>query len=377
MKSQMAACRLAARRMDELFDKYGRDTILAGDRADLRRDRAQVPQRRRRSSRTASTRREPFIDDDGVKRGEPVPIHVKVTVDRQRHDDRPVGLLAASARPAINSRTLAGARVAYKALTGPLDPVNEGSFRALKVDHPGRQHHDGAISRRRWRAGARSCRRWSTRSSRALAHGHAGPRAGRRITALLGGAVVFFGVHPKTATPVRRAEHRGRRLGRPALSRTASPALGLGLPGRRAQRARSKASSSNARCWSRARAAHAIPAAPASFAAGSGIDMQVRNLVEGRWNFEQTRRAHCPPWGLWGGTAGDEPTIICCGSRARTISALMAAIATGAGRVRGDRAHRRRRRLGRSARARCAGGARRRDRRALSRARLRATSTAS
>src|SRR5437870_5107966 len=29
MKSQMAACRLAARRMDELFGKYGRDTILA------------------------------------------------------------------------------------------------------------------------------------------------------------------------------------------------------------------------------------------------------------------------------------------------------------------------------------------------------------
>src|SRR5438552_3645540 len=29
MKSQMAACRLAARRMDELFNKYSRDTILA------------------------------------------------------------------------------------------------------------------------------------------------------------------------------------------------------------------------------------------------------------------------------------------------------------------------------------------------------------
>jgi len=28
MKSQMAACRLAARRMDELFGKYGRDTVL-------------------------------------------------------------------------------------------------------------------------------------------------------------------------------------------------------------------------------------------------------------------------------------------------------------------------------------------------------------
>jgi len=31
----------------------------------------------------------------------------------------------------------------------------------------------------------------------------------------------------------------------------------------------------------------------------------VRNLVEGRWNFEQARRLNCPPWGLWGGSAGE------------------------------------------------------------------------
>jgi N-methylhydantoinase B len=41
------------------------------------------------------------------------------------------------------------------------------------------------------------------------------------------------------------------------------------------------------------------------FRGGLGIDMRVRNLVEGRWNFEQTRRSQCPPWGLWGGTAGE------------------------------------------------------------------------
>src|SRR4051794_32304524 len=29
MKSQMAACRLALRRLDELFDKYGRDTVMS------------------------------------------------------------------------------------------------------------------------------------------------------------------------------------------------------------------------------------------------------------------------------------------------------------------------------------------------------------
>ena len=58
MKSQMAACRLAARRMDELFDKYGRDTILAAT--------AQIFDETERKCRnavarlaTASTKRQP------------------------------------------------------------------------------------------------------------------------------------------------------------------------------------------------------------------------------------------------------------------------------------------------------------------------------
>jgi N-methylhydantoinase B len=38
---------------------------------------------------------------------------------------------------------------------------------------------------------------------------------------------------------------------------------------------------------------------------GLGIDMRVRNLVEGKWNFELVRRNHCPPWGLWGGKPGE------------------------------------------------------------------------
>jgi N-methylhydantoinase B len=33
--------------------------------------------------------------------------------------------------------------------------------------------------------------------------------------------------------------------------------------------------------------------------------MRVRNLVEGKWNFEHTRRQQCPPWGLWGGKPGE------------------------------------------------------------------------
>src|SRR5260221_14423233 len=33
--------------------------------------------------------------------------------------------------------------------------------------------------------------------------------------------------------------------------------------------------------------------------------MRVRNLVDGKWNFELVKRNQCPPWGLWGGEAGE------------------------------------------------------------------------
>ena len=50
--------------------------------------------------------------------------------------------------------------------------------------------------------------------------------------------------------------------------------------------------------------------------------MQVRNLVEGKWNFELVRRSQCPPWGLWGGKPAS-PACICCASPARTDFRMM------------------------------------------------------
>src|SRR4051812_49873825 len=40
--------------------------------------------------------------------------------------------------------------------------------------------------------------------------------------------------------------------------------------------------------------------------------MHVRNLVEGRWNFERARRRGCPPWGLWGGKPGESGGYYLC-----------------------------------------------------------------
>jgi len=38
---------------------------------------------------------------------------------------------------------------------------------------------------------------------------------------------------------------------------------------------------------------------------GLGLDTTVRNLVDGRWNFDHPKRQQCPPWGLRGGSAGE------------------------------------------------------------------------
>src|SRR6266478_10092729 len=81
MKSQMAACRLAARRMDELLDKYSRDTILQAI--------AQIFDETERKCRNVVSQladgvyeASAALDDDGVAHGERVPIHAKVTIAR-------------------------------------------------------------------------------------------------------------------------------------------------------------------------------------------------------------------------------------------------------------------------------------------------------
>ncbi len=81
MKSQMAACRLAARRMDELFDKYGKDTILAA--IDRIFDETETKCRNVVSQLPDGVyEAESAMDDDGVLKGEPVPIRAKVTIHK-------------------------------------------------------------------------------------------------------------------------------------------------------------------------------------------------------------------------------------------------------------------------------------------------------
>ena len=284
--------------MDELFDKYGKDTMLAAiahifDETDrkCRNVVSQLPD--------GVYEAEAALDDDGVRKGEPVRIHVKVTV---ASGEMTIDLSGCSPerKAGINSRTLAGARVAYKALTGPLDPVNEGSFRALNVIIP-----EGSIMMARFPAPMSG---WSLivpmvvdTIVKALA-----PAMRDRVPAghhgLLGGAVVFFGRHPKTKRRfVVQSIEGGGWGGRPFED--GEPASVSVCQG---DVRNGSIEGIELKCpvLVEDRALRQDSCGAGKFRGGLGIDMRVRNLVEGRWNFEQARRLNCPPWGLWGGNAG-------------------------------------------------------------------------
>jgi N-methylhydantoinase B len=319
LKSQMAACRLATRRMDELFDKYGRDTILAAiarifeeTERKCRNVVAQLPHGVYEASAS--------LDDDGVLIGEEVVVHVKVTVTG---GDMTIDLSGCSGerKAAINSRTYAGARVAYKALTGPLDPVNEGSFRALEVIIP-----EGNIMMARYPAPMSGWSYIVPTVVDTIIHALAAAMPDRVPAGhhgLLGGAIVFFGMHPRTRRRfVVQSIEGGGWGGRPTedgVSATVSVCQGDVRNG--------SIEGIELKCpvVVESRALRQDSCGAGKYRGGLGLDVRVRNLVEGRWNFEHTRRSKCPPWGVWGGEPGEPGGYLLRLPRERTFRFKMGA----------------------------------------------------
>ncbi|MBI2358352.1 MAG: hydantoinase B/oxoprolinase family protein [Deltaproteobacteria bacterium] len=137
LRAQLAACRLGERRLKELFERYGVDTVNTcieemWDQSE-RLARAAVT-----AMPDAEYAAESFLDNDGQELEKPV--RVKVTV-RVRGEEMEVDFseVAEQVRGPINcgpSGGIAAARVAFKALTLPSHPVDEGCFRPLKVILP-------------------------------------------------------------------------------------------------------------------------------------------------------------------------------------------------------------------------------------------------
>jgi N-methylhydantoinase B len=298
MRSQMAACRLAFRRLDELVEKMGRDMILAA----IERIFAETETKCRKVVSAIPDgiyQAESFLDNDGMLRNERVRIHARVTVAR---GEMTIDLSGCSPerKAGINSRTLAGARVAYKALTSPLDPSNEGAFRALRVIIP-----EGNIMMARYPAPMSG---WSLivptvvdTILTALA-GAIPDKIPAAHHGLLGGAVVFFGVDPRTNKRfVAQSLEGGGWGGRPFEDgESGSVSICQGD----VRNGTIESLELKSPILIEERSLRPDSGGAGKFRGGLGIDLRVRNLVEGRWNLHRPRRIDCPPWGLWSGKPG-------------------------------------------------------------------------
>jgi N-methylhydantoinase B len=138
LRAQVTAVSTGERRFLELVERYGRDAVL--NSIAMIMDQTEATARANtRSIPDGVYEAESFMDDDGIDIGRPVPIRVRVEV---RGEEMTVDLTDVSrqVRGYYNSGYTTGiacAQVAYKCLTTPTAyPVNDGSFRSLKVIMP-------------------------------------------------------------------------------------------------------------------------------------------------------------------------------------------------------------------------------------------------
>ncbi len=138
LRAQIVAVTTGARRFAELLRRYGRQAVLDSIRNIMDQSEA-AARARTRTIPDGVYEAESFMDDDGFEVGKPVPIKVRVI---KRGDEMTIDLSEVSpqVRGFFNSGPSTGyscAQVAYKCLTSPTDyPINEGSFRSLKVIVP-------------------------------------------------------------------------------------------------------------------------------------------------------------------------------------------------------------------------------------------------
>jgi len=138
LNAQIAACKLGLRRLTELLRKYGREPVQEA----IRETWDMSERAARKAVRTippGEYQAQSFLDDDGVEFDKPVNIKVKVKVsgDRMVVDFSDIN---DQVRGSLNSGFFGGAtnvaRIAFKCLTTPHLPSNEGCFRPLEVICP-------------------------------------------------------------------------------------------------------------------------------------------------------------------------------------------------------------------------------------------------
>jgi N-methylhydantoinase B len=298
LRSQLAACRLGERRFCELLDRYGLDTvrkvigaIYDETEAKCRAAVAEIPDGVYEAEATV----------DAARQTPPYQIKVKVTVSGSDMEIDLSGCSAQREDAGINSRTYAGAYIAYKALTAPLEPLNEGAFRALKIIIP-----EGNMMMALFPAFMAS---WGSALPTVVdtiwrAFANAMPdRIPAAHSGSLGAPFALSGYDPARKTGfVAQSIEAGGWGGRPDrdgedvsmsvcqgdVRNTPIETIELKAPLVVLERA----------LWPDSGGA-------GKFRGGLGAQTTIRSLVDGRWNAGPPgHRSGCAPWGLWGGKPG-------------------------------------------------------------------------
>jgi N-methylhydantoinase B len=295
LKSQVAACRLAERRLEEILARYGRDTveqtierIFDQTEARCRAEIAKLPD--------GVYEAESLFGGSPLDRNEPVQIKVRVVI---AGSDMTVDLTQCSLqrRAPINARTLAAPLIAYKAITLPNDPVNEGAFRALKVEI-----QEGNYMMARHPAAMASWGRTLPSVVDTILHALA-PILPDRIPAahmgVLGGAIVFFGTDPATGQRfVTQSIEGGGWGGRPwEDGESAAVSVCQGD----VHNAPIEKMELRWPILVHRRALRPDSGGAGQFRGGLGLEIEVEGLVEGSWTLTDMGRQQYPPWGVNGG----------------------------------------------------------------------------
>ncbi len=299
MRAQFAACRLAEERLRELVGRYGRatfeqtvDELFAESEARCRRVIERFPD--------GEYCAESQLDHDFGDDRQPLEIKVKVTVSGS---DLTIDLTGCSSqrKTAVNGRTLAGAYIAYKALTTPREPVNQGSFRALKVEI-----QEGNFMMARYPAPMAA---WSVAlplvvdtifAALAPAIKDVVPAA---HSGTLGGTLIFIGTDPDTGERFVTQSIEGSGWGgRPYEDgESASVSVCQGD----VRNAPIEAMELKWPILVNRRELRRDSGGAGRYRGGMGLTTEVTNLVEGSWNLVNfPPREKCPPWGLWRGRPG-------------------------------------------------------------------------
>jgi N-methylhydantoinase B len=316
LRSQLAACKLAERRLEELFARYGRDTIFSALECIF--DETEIKCRNVvRSMPDGTFEASSFLDPDGPDKSATVPINVKVIISG---DDMTIDLTGCSLQrnSGINARTLAGPYIAYKGLTGPLEPVNEGSFRALKVDI-----QEGNFMMARFPAVMAG---WSRALPTVVdtilkALADAMPE---RIPAAhlgtLGGSMTFFGRDAESGRSFVLQTIEGGGWGaRPwedGESATVSVCQGD------VRNAPVETIELKSPVLVDKRGLGGGSGGPGKYRGGLGVETQMTNLAEGRWSLSNAGRRMCAPWGLAAGEAGATSLNYMCAGGEKDFKAM-------------------------------------------------------